>query len=274
MLFSATFPKEIQVLAMDFLFNYIWVAVGVVGGVAENVDQKFVQVSGSDKVNALLNLIRPVNSGGALMTNNKRVNNNGVELLKLLGGGSTGNGNAPQAVESTLVFVARKKTASFVASVLSRQGISAAEIHGDISQTERERALAMFRTKQVSVLVASDVAARGLDIPAVAHVVNFDLPGSIDDYVHRIGRTGRIGNTGRATSFCCRDEPNGIAKELVAMLQNCASTTEIPQFLLQEAFAGGHRNRGPASAGFRFGARDARNGNFDKRKAAATAPTF
>jgi len=87
---------------------------------------------------------------------------------------------------------------------LIEQGVNATSIHGDRSQQEREHALAMFRCGRCPVLVATDVAARGLDIPNVLHVINYDMPTNIDDYVHRIGRTGRAGNKGTAIAVCER----------------------------------------------------------------------
>ena len=113
--------------------------------------------------------------------------------------------NAIQEIEGrTLVFVQKKKTAAWVCQCLHQYGIQAEEIHGDRSQAQRESALWQFRAGQIRVLVATDVAARGLDVPAVTHVIQFDLPISSDDfdtYVHRIGRTGRAGKAGVATSF-------------------------------------------------------------------------
>jgi len=239
MLFSATFPKEIQHLAMDFLFNYVWVAVGQVGGAAESVKQNFVQATPDTKQHLLTTAL---------------------------------SGEGVKEVQ-TLVFVARKRTASFLCNFLCRNKIPAAEIHGDLSQTERERALAMFRAKQIRILVATDVAARGLDIPAVGHVINFDLPSGIDDYVHRIGRTGRIGNTGIATSFYVSDRDaggdatasnSGLLKEIVTVLENVG--TVVPQFMLDEVTMKHGRRQpvrgGRGGAGNRFGGRDARNGNF------------
>ena len=238
MLFSATFPKEIQKLAMDFLFNYVWIAVGQVGGAAESVKQSFIPVRPDQKsLLALQILAKP-------------------ELTGI----------------QTLIFVARKRTASFLCNILCRNRISAAEIHGDLSQSERERALSLFRNNQVTVLVATDVAARGLDIPAVGHVINFDLPSGIDDYVHRIGRTGRIGNTGIATSFYVSDADSGgdpmvgnsgLAKDLVHILE--MGGREIPSFLLEEVYNKHGRSRGTfqrGRGGARFGGRDARNGDF------------
>ena len=101
----------------------------------------------------------------------------------------------------TLVFVETKKNADFLAAFLSEEGLPTTSIHGDRLQREREEALNDFKTGRMPILVATAVAARGLDIKDVAHVVNFDMPKDVDEYVHRIGRTGRVGNKGKATSF-------------------------------------------------------------------------
>merc|ERR1712080_770110 len=101
----------------------------------------------------------------------------------------------------TLVFVKTKKNADFIATHLSGEGFPTTSIHGDRLQREREEALYDFKTGKMAILVATAVAARGLDIKGVAHVVNYDLPKTIDESVHRIGRPGRVGNTGKATSF-------------------------------------------------------------------------
>lgn len=122
---------------------------------------------------------------------------------------------------------------------------------------EREQALRSFKTGNTPILVATDVAARGLDIPRVAHVVNFDLPNDIDDYVHRIGRTGRAGKMGLATAFF--NESNlSMAKPLADLMQE--ANQEVPAWLTRYAakasYGGGNRNR--RSGGARFGGRDVR----------------
>ncbi len=120
--------------------------------------------------------------------------------------------------------------------------ISATAIHGDRSQAERERALHDFKSGKARVLVATDVAARGLDVSGVTHVINYDLPGNIEDYTHRIGRTGRAGNLGTATSFFVVEEGRSsnmnIAKDLHKFLKQHNQT--VPQFL--EHAAGGKKN--------------------------------
>ncbi|MGH0154033.1 UNVERIFIED_CONTAM: hypothetical protein FKN15_059869 [Acipenser sinensis] len=122
--------------------------------------------------------------------------------------------------ERTMVFVETKRKADFIATFLCQEKIPTTSIHGDREQREREQALGDFRTGKCPVLVATSVAARGLDIEHVQHVVNFDLPSSIDEYVHRIGRTGRCGNTGKAISFFDPESDTPIARSLVKVLSD------------------------------------------------------
>lgn len=116
-----------------------------------------------------------------------------------------------------LVFVETKKTADYIEDFLYRNSYSATSIHGDKSQFERERALSNFKSGERPILVATDVAARGLDIKNVANVINFDCPNNIDDYVHRIGRTGRVGNEGKAITFI-NEKNKPIVKKLYGIL--------------------------------------------------------
>jgi ATP-dependent RNA helicase DDX3X len=125
----------------------------------------------------------------------------------------------------TLVFTETKRMADHLEEYLYTSGFSAASIHGDRTQQEREAALEAFKSGQVQILVATDVASRGLDISNVKHVINYDLPHDIDDYVHRIGRTGRAGNDGFATAFF--NEKNGnIASDLVVLLEEAGQDVE------------------------------------------------
>lgn len=105
-----------------------------------------------------------------------------------------------------MVFTRTKHGADNVVKALKKQGVEAAAIHGDKSQTARQRVLEAFKNQEVSVLVATDIAARGIDIENLPYVINFDLPNIPETYVHRIGRTGRAGNAGLAISFCGKDE--------------------------------------------------------------------
>merc|ERR1711878_266618 len=144
---------------------------------------------------------------------------------------------------------------------MCQQGFPVTSIHGDRTQREREDALRVFRTGRTPILVATAVAARGLDIPNVKHVINFDLPSDIEEYVHRIGRTGRMGDLGLATSFF-NDKNRNLVKELVELI--IESNQELPSWL--EALAMESRSYGPGSGGRRgpskgrgnFGSRDYR----------------
>jgi ATP-dependent RNA helicase DDX3X len=224
-MFSATFPSEIQRLAGDFMKNYIFVAVGRVGAASKDVTQKIEFYDQNDKMDALVSFLSHASEG------------------------------------LVLVFVETKRSADYLEEVLTRYNFPASSIHGDKSQKEREDALKLFKTGRTPILVATDVAARGLDIPNVTQVVNFDMPTNIDDYVHRIGRTGRAGNVGNALSYMC-DKNRNIAKELVDLLVE--NQQELPQFLERMAqgqggFRGGSgRGGGRGRGGAKFGARDYR----------------
>ncbi|TKY53229.1 DEAD-box ATP-dependent RNA helicase 37 [Spatholobus suberectus] len=235
LLFSATFPKEIQRLASDFLANYVFLTVGRVGSSTDLIAQRVEYVLESDKRSHLMDLLHAQRENGIY----------GKQGL-------------------TLVFVETKKGADALEHCLCVNGFPAASIHGDRTQQERELALRSFKTGNTPILVATDVAARGLDIPRVAHVVNFDLPNDIDDYVHRIGRTGRAGKMGLATAFF--NESNlSLAKPLADLMQE--ANQEVPAWLTRYAaratYSGGNRNR--RSGGSRFGVRDfRREGSFNK----------
>lgn len=240
LMFSATFPKEIQRLAQDFLANYIFLAVGRVGSTSENITQKIVWVSGDDKRSFLLDILEA----------------EGLDQLnKKTGTGVTMKENL------TLTFVETKKGADALEEFLHRNGYPVTSIHGDRSQREREDALRVFRSGQCPILVATAVAARGLDIPHVKHVINFDLPSDIAEYVHRIGRTGRCGNLGVATTFF-NEKNRNMARDLVELLAEAKQ--ELPKWL--EAIAsetrwgggGTTRRGGSARNAGGFGSRDYR----------------
>nr|GMD47881.1 DEAD-box ATP-dependent RNA helicase 37-like [Ipomoea batatas] len=203
MLFSATFPREIQRLASDFLSNYVFLTVGRVGSSTDLIVQRVELVQNNDKRSHLMDLIHAQKANGV----------NGQQAL-------------------TLVFVETKRGADALEGWLCSNGFPATSIHGDRSQQERELALRSFKRGDTPILVATDVAARGLDIPHVAHVINFDLPNDIDDYVHRIGRTGRAGKTGLATAFF--NEGNlSLAKPLADLMQE--ANQEVPDWLTRYA---------------------------------------
>lgn len=146
----------------------------------------------------------------------------------------------------TLVFTETKRMADHLEEYLYTSGFSAASIHGDRTQQEREAALEAFKTGQVQILVATDVASRGLDISNVKHVINYDLPHDIDDYVHRIGRTGRAGNDGYATAFF--NEKNGnIASDLVVLLEEAGQ--EVEYWLKEISHCNSNRGTKPRRGG-------------------------
>lgn len=167
-MFSATFPPAIQQLAGVFLKDYVFIAVGIVGGACSDVVQTIVEVKPYEKKESLLSLVS--------------------SSEEMQGGG-------------TMVFVETKRSADFLANYLNEMQLSATSIHGDRFQAQREQAVADFKSNHMKFLICTSVAARGLDIKNVKHVVNYDLPEDIDEYVHRIGRTGRMGNQGFATSL-------------------------------------------------------------------------
>lgn len=226
LMFSATFPRDIQMLAKDFLKDYIFLSVGRVGSTSENITQKIEYVEDADKRSVLLDIL------------------------------------ASQPGGLTLIFVETKRMADMLSDFLIASNLPATSIHGDRTQRERENALATFRQGRTPVLVATAVAARGLDIPNVTHVINYDLPSDIDDYVHRIGRTGRAGNTGISTAFFNRGNRN-IVRDLVELLRE--ANQEIPVWLesvaRENSFGGPTRGRGGGRGG--RGARG--SGNRDYR---------
>src|SRR6188768_3503107 len=170
LLFSATMPIAIRELAEMFLQDPAKVEVSPVSSTAENVEQRVYFVEKTEKRNLLYHLIKNEN------------------------------------LSNVLVFSRTKHGADNVVKALRKKDIPAEAIHGDKSQNTRQRVLDAFKNKEVGVLVATDIAARGIDIDQLPFIINFDLPNIPETYVHRIGRTGRAGNGGIAISFCGKDE--------------------------------------------------------------------
>jgi len=170
LLFSATMPVAIRELADTFLTKPKYVSVAPISSTAEKVKQEVYFVDKGDKRKLLYHLIR-----------NENLNN-------------------------VLVFTRTKHGADNVVKALKKNGVESGAIHGDKSQNSRQRVLEAFKNKEIPVLVATDIAARGIDIESLPYVINFDLPNIPETYVHRIGRTGRAGNSGLAISFCAKDE--------------------------------------------------------------------
>jgi ATP-dependent RNA helicase RhlE len=175
LLFSATIPSDIESLAQSLLVNPARVSIAPSVTTAVTVEQSVIFVEKADKREMLEHVLRAAN------------------------------------VERALVFTRTKHGANRLSDQLERSGIGSLAIHGNKSQAARERALRNFREGTTRVLVATDVAARGIDVDGISHVINFDLPNVAESYVHRIGRTGRAGATGRAISFCDRAERSLLA---------------------------------------------------------------
>ncbi|MCM5557111.1 DEAD/DEAH box helicase [Pleomorphomonas sp. JP5] len=168
--FSATMPKEIGQLAGELLFNPITVSVAPAATTVERVEQRVIHVETAAKRRLLLDVI------------------------------------VAEKPERALIFTRTKHGADRVVRQLGQDGVDAAAIHGNKSQAQREKALAAFKAGSTQILVATDIAARGIDVSGVSHVINFDLPNIPESYVHRIGRTARAGASGVAISFCSDDE--------------------------------------------------------------------
>lgn len=180
--FSATMPIAIRELAEMFLTDPETVTVSPVSSTAENVEQRIYFVEKGEKRNLLYSLLQNEN------------------------------------LSDVLVFSRTKHGADNVVKALRKKNIAAEAIHGDKSQNARQRVLDAFKNKEVGVLVATDIAARGIDIDQLPYVINFDLPNIPETYVHRIGRTGRAGNGGIAISFCSKDE-HGYWKDIQKLIK-------------------------------------------------------
>jgi len=207
MMFSATFAREVQAMAVDFLDDYVFITVGRVGSASETVTQEvFYAGDVKQKVHALDRILREKAPNGQL----------------------------------AIVFVETKRAADTLELELHEKGMNCCAIHGDRTQDERESALHAFKSGANPIMVATDVAARGLDIPNVELVVNFDLPKQLDDYVHRIGRTGRAGRRGTAVAFV--NERCTYLPDLNDLLKNAKQ--DIPSWFEELV-----RNRGGGKAG-------------------------
>jgi ATP-dependent RNA helicase RhlE len=200
LLFSATFSDEVRWLAREFLHEPETVQVAARNSVADNLTQVLYPVDTARKADLLLHLIRR------------------------------------DGMDQVLVFTRSKVGASRLASYLDRRGVSTSAIHGDRSQLERTRALAAFKGRFVKVLVATDVASRGLDIENLPYVVNYELPHEPQDYIHRIGRTGRAGASGTAISLVSPDEVEQL-RGVQRLLRRAIPYDVVDEFLPDRARA-------------------------------------
>lgn len=168
--FSATMPSSITVLSRSILQNPVKIEVTPVSSVVDTIEQHLYFVEKQEKKDLLIRLLKK------------------------------------DKQKSALIFSRTKHGADKIARILSKAGIGSAAIHGNKSQNARQRALSDFKSHKIQTLIATDIAARGIDIVHLELVINYDLPDVAETYVHRIGRTGRAGNTGVALTFCAQDE--------------------------------------------------------------------
>jgi len=224
--FSATMPPEIVSLANRMLTDPVRIAVTPGPSAVEIIDQRLYHVEKDDKRELLLHLLH-------------------------------------NEVDTALVFTRTKHGADKVAKMISRSGIPADSIHGDKSQAARQAALRGFKQGRTKVLVATDVAARGIDIDALSHVVNFEIPHEAETYVHRIGRTGRAGNAGVALSLCDREE-RGALKQIQKLIAKQLPVVEDHPFAIAAPVASEERSSGKSSKRGGFGRRGgfARKGGY------------
>src|SRR5690242_456125 len=212
--FSATMPPEIRRLADAFLKDPVGISVAPPASPAALVEQSLIVVAPEDKRDTLRHLI------------------------------------ASEDVKNALIFCNRKRDVDILQRSLSRHGLDAAALHGDMPQPKRTETLERFKNGDIRLLVASDVAARGLDIQGLSHVFNFDVPYHAEDYVHRIGRTGRAGKAGRSFTLAVPEEGKSVAaiEALIGKPIPIAEAVDID--VVELDFSGGERrgrSRSPAA---------------------------
>mmetsp|Transcript_35598 Transcript_35598/g.69156 ORF Transcript_35598/g.69156 Transcript_35598/m.69156 type:complete len:444 (-) Transcript_35598:388-1719(-) len=215
-MFSATYPPKIRRMAEEFLRPYNRLIVGHVGSTVENIDQIIKLVEAHQKNNELLNDLRTIEG-------------------------------------RTIVFVQRRASADTVRDFLVDNGETAVSLHGQHEQSEREEAMRAFKKKEARVLVATGVAARGLDIAGIKHVVQYDMARDMDEYTHKIGRTGRAGKKGTATTyFHPRGNGGHLAGKLARYLRD--ANKNVPEWL--RSMTRGHRDSHRGSRHDRYRSRD------------------
>ncbi|MDO4651043.1 MAG: DEAD/DEAH box helicase [Eubacteriales bacterium] len=222
-MFSATMPPQIEELAKEILVNPASVKVSPTSSPAETVDQKICFTEKDDKKHLLGDLLKQ------------------------------------EQVRKSIVFTRTKRGADRLVKDLAKEEIKSISIHGDKTQGQRQAALEYFKAGKVKVLVATDVAARGIDIPKISHVFNYDLPEESESYIHRIGRAGRAGATGEAITLCCKEELNllqGIEKLTKQEIPEMETeySVEVDRTPVRKTSGSGNR-RGTRSGNSRMGGR-------------------
>ena len=190
-LFSATMPKEVSAIAKKFMHNPVEITVGTKNSGSENVQHEYYLVSGRDRYLAL-----------------KRLADANPDIF-------------------SVIFCRTKRDTQNVAEKLIEDGYNAAALHGDLSQNQRDMVMKAFRTKQIQMLVATDVAARGIDVDDITHVINYQLPDEIETYTHRSGRTGRAGKSGISMVILAKSELRKV-KSIEKKIQKKFLTKSVP----------------------------------------------
>ncbi|MEN0056642.1 MAG: DEAD/DEAH box helicase, partial [Mucilaginibacter sp.] len=228
--FSATMPKEIQQLADTILTNPEKVEVTPVSSTADTIQQSLFYVDKNDKKSLLIHILKDKN------------------------------------IKTVLVFTRTKHGADRVVKDLNRVGITAEAIHGNKSQNARQRALTNFKNRTTRVLIATDIAARGIDIDELTHVINYEIPNIPETYVHRIGRTGRAGANGIALSFCDEDEIEFLKDIHKLIAKEIPVEDAHPYPLSPVAIAAGmNAKKGTANANLRKSSPSGRGGGGHRR---------
>lgn len=247
MMFSATFPPEVKKIAKEFFQNpHVQISIGE--GTLANIEQEIIKVSTDKKEATLLGILRTKETNTAedldLQWKKKMeeepLPESSIQRLVWRRGKPREASPLEAAMEKrreeilqsglTIVFVETKSQCTNLEKVLERKNVLCTSIHGDKTQPVREEALRKFRAGEVPILIATSVAARGLDIGGVTTVINYEMPNDIKEYVHRIGRTGRAGSTGRSITFFTPND-KGMAKDLIAMMTSAKKTP--PPFLVE-----------------------------------------
>ncbi|MCX7420737.1 MAG: DEAD/DEAH box helicase [Planctomycetia bacterium] len=215
--FSATMPPEVRSLADTILKDPASVEISPVATTADNIEQSVYLVEKADKIRLLRHFLKQ-----------------------------------PE-VARTLVFIKTKHAADRVADQLDASGFRVEAIHGNRSQSQRQRALDSFKCGRSTVLIATDLAARGIDVDGITHVINFDLPMEIDNYVHRIGRTARAGASGVAITFCSGEERGRLRAIERLIRQRLEVRNDLPKFVAEAApqRSSNHGGNGPVANGTR-----------------------
>ncbi|RKO96560.1 p68 RNA helicase, partial [Caulochytrium protostelioides] len=222
LMWSATWPKEVQALARDYMKDYIQVNVGSMDlAASHSITQKIIFTDNYDKRRQLTDLLG--------------------DLFK-------------EADEKTIIFTSTKRTADEVTNGLRRDGFNALAIHGDKRQQERDWVMNEFKRGKAPILIATDVAARGLDVKDIKYVINYDFPNNIEDYVHRIGRTGRGGATGTAYTLFTNDDSRN-ARDLVKILREANQEVDerLQAMVPAGGYGGGPSRYGRGRGGYRGG---------------------